>query len=234
MAVKTPIRTVFDDSNNATGLAEFQSGEFIGLTHGGLGASLSIGSAGQVLKVNSGATALEFGVVEAVINIDNATDLTSNTLTTSDLLIASDGGTEGRINLAQIDTLFSGTSKSLTNKNLTATSNTFNPITIVDDSSTASTIGLGETLKVTGSGGITSAISGDTLTIAIDGSIVTESSTDTLTNKTLTSPKINEDVAITATATELNYVDGVTSAIQTQLDDKASKPFAIAQAVALG
>jgi hypothetical protein len=234
MAVKTPIRTVFDDSNNATGLAEFQSGEFIGLTHGGLGASLSIGSAGQVLKVNSGATALEFGVVEAVINIDNATDLTSNTLTTSDLLIASDGGTEGRINLAQIDTLFSGTSKSLTNKNLTATSNTFNPITIVDDSSSASTIGLGETLKVTGTGGITSTISGDTLTIAIDGSIVTESSTDTLTNKTLTSPKINEDVAITATATELNYVDGVTSAIQTQLDDKATKPFAIAQAIALG
>ena len=57
MTVKVPIRTVFDGENNATGLAEFQSGEFIGLTHGGLGASLSIGSAGQVLKVNSGASA---------------------------------------------------------------------------------------------------------------------------------------------------------------------------------
>lgn len=57
--------------------------------------------------------------------------------------------------------------------------------------------------------------------------------TQTLTNKTLTSPKINEDVAVTSTATELNildgatlsttelnYVDGVTSAIQTQLDGK--------------
>ena len=51
---------------------------------------------------------------------------------------------------------------------------------------------------------------------------LTESSTSTLTNKTLTSPKINENVALTATATELNYVDGVTSAIQTQLDNKAS------------
>lgn len=50
---------------------------------------------------------------------------------------------------------------------------------------------------------------------------ITESSTSTLTNKTLTSPKINEDVALTATATELNYVDGVTSAIQTQLNAKA-------------
>ncbi len=51
--------------------------------------------------------------------------------------------------------------------------------------------------------------------------LTTASNTQTLTNKTLTSPKINEDVAVTATATELNYVDGVTSAIQTQLDAKA-------------
>ena len=39
---------------------------------------------------------LEFGVVEAIVNIDNASDLTSNTLTASDLLLISDGGTEGR------------------------------------------------------------------------------------------------------------------------------------------
>jgi len=35
--------------------------------------------------------------------------------------------------------------------------------------------------------------------------------TQTLTNKTLTSPKINEDVVVTSTATELNILDGVTS-----------------------
>ena len=34
-------------------------------------------------------------------------------------------------------------------------------------------------------------------------------STDTLTNKTLTSPKINEDVVVTSTATELNKLDAV-------------------------
>jgi microcystin-dependent protein len=50
------------------------------------------------------------------------------------------------------------------------------------------------------------------------GAVVGTTNTQTLTNKTLTSPKINENVAVTATATELNYVDGVTSAIQTQLD----------------
>ena len=51
--------------------------------------------------------------------------------------------------------------------------------------------------------------------------LVGKDTVDTLTNKTLTSPKINEDVALTATATELNYVDGVTSSIQAQIDTKA-------------
>ena len=44
-----------------------------------------------------------------------------------------------------------------------------------------------------------------------NSTLVSLISTDTLTNKTLTSPKINEDVAVTATATELNLLDGVTS-----------------------
>lgn len=41
--------------------------------------------------------------------------------------------------------------------------------------------------------------------------LVGKATTDTLTNKTLTSPKINEDVAVSATATEINILDGVTS-----------------------
>mgnify|MGYP003133081834 CR=1 FL=1 len=44
-----------------------------------------------------------------------------------------------------------------------------------------------------------------------DAKLVSTSSTATLTNKTLTSPKLNEDVAITATATEVNLLDGVTA-----------------------
>lgn len=40
---------------------------------------------------------------------------------------------------------------------------------------------------------------------------ISASSTDTLTNKRLTSPKINEDVILTATATELNTLDGITA-----------------------
>ena len=45
----------------------------------------------------------------------------------------------------------------------------------------------------------------------------------------------NGDVSVSAvTSTEIGYLDGVTSAIQTQIDDKSTKAFAIAQAVALG
>jgi microcystin-dependent protein len=56
------------------------------------------------------------------------------------------------------------------------------------------------------------------------GAVVGTTNTQTLTNKTLTSPKINENVALTATSTELNYVDGVTSAIQTQINNISSVP----------
>ena len=65
------------------------------------------------------------------------------------------------------------------------------------------------------------------------GAVVGTTNEQTLTNKTLTTPKINEDVTLTATSTELNvldgitastaelnYVDGVTSAIQTQINLK--------------
>jgi len=409
MAVKTPIRTVYTNSV-ATGLAEYQSGEFIALAHGGIGASLSIGSAGQVLKVNSGASALEFGGVEAVLNIDGMTDGSGVTLAATDKLAFSDGGTEKYLLASQIDTYISATSATLTNKTLTtpiiaeidsgstitldattdivldadggdiffkdggttfgSATNTSGNLIIKSGTTTALTMS-GANVTVAGDltvSGTTTTV--DSTTINIQNSFVFEGATDdayettlttvdptadrtlslpnatdtligkattdtltnksidlgnntltgslaefnsalqsesfasltgteTLTNKTLTSPTINggtfsgtftgtmnatstvfsgasplvfegatadayettlafvdptadktvympnatgylpvlsaaSTTVITATPTELNYVDGVTSAIQTQLDNGSTKAFAIAQAVALG
>ena len=56
MVAKVPIRTVYTGAS-ATGLAEFQSGEFIDYVVGGTGL-VALGTANQVLATNSAATAM--------------------------------------------------------------------------------------------------------------------------------------------------------------------------------
>ena len=208
MSSKTPIRAVFNDSNVATGLAEYQSVEFIPLTHGGLGASLSIGSAGQVLKVNSGGSALEFGAVEAIVNIDNASNLTSNTLAASDLFLVSDGGTEGRATLSQIQTAIKDTTATLTNKSISGSSNTLSNIPISAISFSGSTIT-----------GITSLTSG-TVVIS-DRNIKTSDSTNLVLNEAV---DISNAGAITGASLNLSgnavvsgnlTVSGTTTTLET-------------------
>ena len=94
----------------------------------------------------------------------------------------------------------------------------------------------------------------DSSTISVTNSFVFEGSTaddhETTLNvvnptgdRTITLPDVSgtlpvlavaSNTQITATPEELNYVDGVTGNIQTAIDSKATKAFAIAQAVALG
>ena len=79
MADKVPLKGIINGSGDPTGIAEFTSSDTLGFVDGGSGLS-ALGTAGQVLKVNSGASALEFGNVADVINLDGANDLTSVTL----------------------------------------------------------------------------------------------------------------------------------------------------------
>jgi len=222
MANKTPIRAVFNDSNVATGLAEFQSGDTVGLTHGGLGASLSIGSAGQVLKVNSGASALEFGFVEAVVNIDNATNLESVTLATGDKFLISDGGTEGRATLAQIQAAIKDTTATLTNKTISGSSNTLSNIGNSSLSNSAVTVGstsINLGASSTTLAGLTSVTSG-TVNIA-DRHIKTTDSTNLVLNEAI---DISSAGAITAGSINLSgnavisgnlTVSGSTTSVET-------------------
>ena len=71
-----------------------------------------------------------------------------------------------------------------------------NLLTIVDDSSTTTAINQGESLKITGSGGVTTSLSGDTLTIAGAASLAVQ----------------DEGSALSTSATTLNFVgSGVTA-----------------------
>jgi len=102
MADKVPIKATFDSAGDAEGLAEMASSETVGYAHGGTGLS-ALGSAGQILRTNSAANAIEWGAAE-VLNIDGMTDGTSVTLADTDKLAVSDGGTEKYINVSQVKT----------------------------------------------------------------------------------------------------------------------------------
>ena len=92
MADKTPVRVVFDSNNVATGLGEFQSGETVGTSFGGTGLS-SIGSAGQILRVNAAGNGLEFanqGDVDVLASVDSAAVQVNDNLNISGALFVND------------------------------------------------------------------------------------------------------------------------------------------------
>jgi len=107
-----------------------------------------------------------------------------------------------------------------------------------------------ETLTIAGGTGINTSGATNTLTVGIDNTVVaTLSDTQILTNKTIdasnnTISNIGDSQLTTGidaakissgtvSNTEFDYLNGVTSGIQAQIDNRATKGFAIAMAIAL-
>src|SRR5210317_565329 len=226
MTAKTPIRTVFNDSNVATGLAEFQTGEFINVEHGGTGAVTLTSNA---ILLGNGTSAIQGSAIgisgttlsstdSTLITIDEGLTVTGNTTITGNLTV---NGTTTTINSTTVDGVnsfrFEGSSADEYETNLTVVDPTADrTITLPNATGTVSLLDNTETLT--------------NKTIDADNNTITNIGDDELSSG-ISAIKIgNGDVD----NTELSYLNGVTSSIQTQIDTKASTAFAIAQAVALG
>src|SRR6056300_714021 len=202
MADKTPIRLVYSGST-PTGIAEYQSGDTIPVTSGGTGLS-SLGTAGQAIVVNSGASGLEFASISSSISLagDSGTDTytTGETLTFSGLTGITTTITDNTVSIDLDDTAVTpGSYGSATaiptftvdqQGRLTAagSASVATTLTLADDSSTNANISLlTDTLTINGGTGITSSISGDTISLDIDSTVATLTGTQELTNKTIDS-----------------------------------------------
>src|SRR5210317_451654 len=226
MTAKTPIRTVFNESNVATGLAEFQTGEFINVEHGGTGAVTLTSNA---ILLGNGTSAIQGSAIgisgttlsstdSTLITIDEGLTVTGNTTITGNLTV---NGTTTTINSTTVDVVnsfrFEGSSADDYETNLTVVDPTADrTITLPNATGTVSLLDNTETLT--------------NKTIDADNNTITNIGDDELSSG-ISAIKIgNGD----DDNTELSYLNGVTSSIQTQIDTKASTAFAIAQAVALG
>src|SRR5210317_845814 len=153
MAEKTPIRTVFDGDGNATGLAEFQSGEFIGVTYGGIGTNTLTTNS---ILLGNGTSAVQNSVIQ----------ISGSTISSSDsTLITIDDGLSVTGNLSVTGTisgsglLTSSTTDTFTNKTISGSSNTLTDIgnasltnssITVTDGSTSTATSLGGTITFSG------------------------------------------------------------------------------------
>src|SRR6056300_2057852 len=164
MTAKTPIRAVFNESDVATGLAEFQSGEFIGVAFGGTGAVSH--TANSILLGNTTSA-----IQSSTIQISGSTISSSD----SSLITIDDGlSITGALNVT-------GTITGTLTGNITGD--------ITGNADTATALETARTIagqSFDGTGDITIA----STDLSNTSNITLNDATQTLTNKTLTSPVI--------------------------------------------
>jgi len=204
MAVKTPVKATFTGSD-VTGLAEYQSADFIGVSDGGTGAVTHTSNA---ILLGNGTSAIQSSAIgisgttlsstdSSLITIAEGLTVTGNTIISGNLTV---NGTTTAVNSTTIEVTNSFTFEG-------STADAYETTLGVIDPTADRTINLPNVSGTIITTGNITDITGLDATGIADGSI---------------------------SNTEFQYLNGVTSNIQSQLDAKASTAFAIAQAVALG
>jgi len=182
--------------------------------------SVSGVSNGQGLIYNSSNSQFEPGAIltpTGTDTIENKTiDSASNTLTL-DLGEGTLTGTTAEFNTALQDGSFAtlAGSESITNKTFD-TSNTFPTISIRDESSTSVSVGLGGNFSILGTGGVNTSLNGSEMSISISSLDATSIADGSVSN------------------TEFQYLNGVSSNIQTQINAITGGLTSIAASIALG
>ena len=156
MAVKTPVKATFDGSN-VNGLAEFASGDFVGVAAGGSGAVTF--SAGILKADGTNAFTTVSAPTGAIVGISDSQTLTNKTISGSSNTLSNIGNSS----LSNSSITINGESVSL-GGSITVASN--DPITFGDDSSNNFDISLGDGFSFLGGTGIDTTVSGPTVTIA--------------------------------------------------------------------
>jgi hypothetical protein len=141
MAEKLPIRTVFDESGNATGLAEFQSGEFIGVTYGGIGTNTLTTNS---ILLGNGTSAVQNSVIQISGSTISSSDSTLITIDDG-LLVTGNLSVTGTITGSGL--LTSSSTDTLTNKTLTT------PVIAEIDNATTITLDAGTNINLDADGG---------------------------------------------------------------------------------
>ena len=169
MAAKTPIRAVYTGAN-ATGLAEFQSGEFVDYTFGGTGLA-ALGSANQVLATNSGTSGTVTVSIDTSVTVDLSTAQTLTTKTlTSPILNGTLSGTAflDEDNMASNSAIAAASQQSIK----TYVDATASGLDLKDSSHAATTAALSAVTYANGSSGV-----GATLTANANGALTVDGQT---------------------------------------------------------
>ena len=189
----------FDGSGNATSIGV--SGT-LGTAQGGLGFAPTLANnGGKVIKVKSDASGFELADDDASsVTPDSTTTFTNKSIDLSSNTVT---GTLAEFNTAVSDATLVDLddSQTLTNKTIDTANNT---LTVAQSDVTGLTTALAaKQATVTGAA---TTITGDNLTVS----------------RALVSNASGKVAVSDVTSTEIGYLDGVTSAIQTQLDAKAT------------